>query len=98
MLSSQRKSIMTAEKNLQRPFRIPSDCGSDAASSPAGQLRLEEEERKTVKKNTLPCYQKIAVVIVNCNLGPTEHLGVHGNLLKRVRALLIELEFGSVGF
>ena len=50
-------------------------------------------------KNTLPCYQQIAVVIVNyCHLGPTEHLGVHGNLLKRVRALLIELEFGSVGF
>ena len=49
-------------------------------------------------KNTLPCYQQIAVVIVNCNLGPTEHLGVHGNLLKRVRAFLIELEFGSVGF
>ena len=49
-------------------------------------------------KNTLPCYQQIAVVILNCNLGLTEHLGVHGNLLKRVRALLIELEFGSVGF
>ena len=49
-------------------------------------------------KNTLPCYQQIAVVIVNCNLGPTEHFGVHGNLLKRVRAFLIELEFGSVCF
>ena len=29
---------------------------------------------------------------------PTEHLGVLKNLLKRVRAFQIELEFGSVGF
>ena len=50
-------------------------------------------------KNTLPsCYQQIVVVIVNCNLGPTKHLRVHGNLLKRVRAFLVELEFESVGF
>ena len=29
---------------------------------------------------------------------PTEHLKVHKNSLKRVRAFQIELEFGSVGF
>ena len=29
---------------------------------------------------------------------PTEHLGVHKNSLKCVRAFQIELEFGSVGF
>ena len=50
-------------------------------------------------KNTLPsCYQQIVVEIVNCNLGSTRHLRVHGNLLKRVRAFLLELEFESVGF
>jgi len=29
---------------------------------------------------------------------PTDHLGVHENSLKRVRAFQIELELGSVGF
>ena len=29
---------------------------------------------------------------------PTEHLKVHKNSLKHVRAFQIELEFGSVGF
>ena len=36
------------------------------------------------------------VIIVSCL--PTEHLGVHNNSLKRVRALQIELEFGNVEF
>ena len=36
--------------------------------------------------------------IVICNLLPYEHLGVLKNLLKRVRAFQIELEFGSAGF
>ena len=38
----------------------------------------------------------IVIVIVICL--PTEDSGVHENLLKRVRAFQIELEFGSVGF
>ena len=29
---------------------------------------------------------------------PNEHLGIHKNSLKRVRAFQIELEFESVGF
>ena len=36
------------------------------------------------------------VVIVICI--PTEHLGVHNNSLKRVRAFKIELEFGNIFF
>ena len=36
------------------------------------------------------------VIIVICL--PTEHLGVHQNSLKLVRAFKIELEFASVGF
>ena len=49
-------------------------------------------------KNTLPsCYQQIVVVIVNCNLGPTKHLRVHGNLLKRVCAFLMCVGFQGEG-
>ena len=49
-------------------------------------------------KNTLPsCYQRIVVVIVNCNLGPTKHLRVHGNLLKRVCAFLMCVGFQGEG-
>ena len=38
----------------------------------------------------------ILIVIVTCV--PREHLKVHENSLKSVRAFQIELEFGSVGF
>ena len=41
---------------------------------------------------------KINPFYCNCNLFPMEHLGVHKNLVKYVRAFQIDLEFGSVGF
>ena len=92
-----RKSGRRLECNSAGASQFPEKDQEAVASN---QIRRERlcTRSEAAQKNTLPCYQQIAVVIVNCNLGPTEHLGVHSNLLKRVRALLIELEFGSVGF
>ena len=64
----------------------------------SGRLRLNLGEYGIfdIKK---PCFVSLmsqwVIVIVICL--PTELLGVHKNSLKRFRAFLIELEFGSVG-
>ena len=60
--------------------------------------RTRANERAQNIYDYLKCFIIAVIVkIKNCNLFTAEHLGVHKNSLKRVRAFLIELEFGSVG-
>ena len=40
---------------------------------------------------------ELIVIVIVIRL-PTEHLGVHKNSLKHVRAFQIEVEFGNVRF
>ena len=87
--------MLYSQVAVQKFALMISACGAVFwGSVTVWQLRQAFSERNFSFKEANLSY--ISSVIVICL--PTEHLGVHENLLKRLPAFQIELEFGSVGF
>ena len=87
--------MLYSQVAVQKFALMISACGAVFwGSVTVWQLQQAFSERNFSFKEANLSY--ISSVIVICL--PTEHLGVHENLLKRLPAFQIELEFGSVGF